>query len=59
MKTNIENLILNQMGVTNGAIKLAKEVYGLQEKNPNIDRVSFSRYSLKGYAGIILRDIFT
>lgn len=48
---NIEALILASIGITKGARELASSVYNLQKSDSNVDRVTFSRHSLKGYAG--------
>lgn len=51
MTETIESKILRGMGITKGALELARRVEQLKEIDPNIDNISFSRGSLSGYAG--------
>lgn len=48
---NIDSIILASIGITQEARKLAQQVYDLEETDPNIDAISFSRNTLPGYAG--------
>lgn len=50
-KKSIEERILIGIGITKGARELAKSVDDLQEKDSNIDSISFGRHTLNGYAG--------
>lgn len=50
MTESIESKILTSMGITKGALELAERVDQLKVSDSNIDKISFSRHSLKGYA---------
>jgi len=48
---DIEKLIIRATGITQGAVDLAEKIYALQDEDPNVERVKFSRHSLPGYSG--------